>query len=467
MGGLHDAVRIAEQVRADVGLTAAEACGEVAFQYLAEVLLRLEHHAATQSAKGYGRYRWFWYLRRLPDEVFEGQLASTESYDRSVAEVLAMCGADPAYMLGAPSGEGTFPIDGTVIKRLAWICGFSLGYCQCQVEFRIVGKGGVLEFDRSIPGLPFRIARSRMENALERAINEFDRRNERHEVMSKLGVPVDSYVPTAHEGEPFLFQVGKVAGEPRIVTPSQIEMQYTVALRYSPAGILFHAVADLLTDPLVANLIPWPVELSSLFSLLRIATIIYGRSLIARSQLLQSGYILVERDELDALYADFREEMREHEPVLRVLPEESPDEKFSDRLLRMEGRPSPLLPGPVAFIVNDKLIGVDLYNATRRFQIMLEFPAIHGEPANVRAQAFEDAVQAVVDASPWAPPLAIRRLRGHHFKKDGKRFGEIDAFGCLDDTLLLVSCKSVIFTTQYDRGEFASITTVVFESLAP
>jgi hypothetical protein len=460
MGGLHDAVKIAERVRADIGLTAAEASGEVAFQYLAEVLLRLEYHAATQSAKGYGRYRWLWYLRRLPDEVFEGRLASTGPYDRSVAEVLATRGADPAYRLGAPSGEGTFPIDGTVIKRLAWICGFSLAYCQYQVEFRIVGKGGVLEFDRSRPGLPFRITRSRMDNALERAINEFDRRNERHKVMSKLGVPVDSYVPKAHEGEPILFQVGKIAGTPRIVTPSQIEMQYAVALRYSPAGILFRAVTDLLTDPLVTNVVPWPVELSSLFSLLRIATIIYGRSPITRSQLLQAGYILVDRGELDALYADFREEMREHEPVLRALPEESLDEKFSDRLLRMEGRPSPLLHGPVAFIVNDRLIGVDLYNATRRFQIILEFPAIHGEPANVRAQAFEDAVQAVIDASPWAPPPAIKRLRGHHFTKDGKRIGEIDAFGRLGDTLLLVSCKSVIFTSQYDRGEFAPIRNV-------
>ena len=41
-------------------------------------------------------------------------------------------------------------------------------------------------------------------------------------------------------------------------------------------------------------------------------------------------------------------------PLLRAFPEPSPEEAFSDRLLRLEGRPSPLLGGPVAFIVNGR-----------------------------------------------------------------------------------------------------------------
>jgi hypothetical protein len=63
-------------------------------------------------------------------------------------------------------------------------------------------------------------------------------------------------------------------------------------------------------------------------------------------------------------------------------------------------------------------------------------------------------------ASPWAPPPSIRRLIGHHFKKDGKAFGEVDAFAAQDRILLLVSCKSVVYTAEYDRGDFAVVRNV-------
>jgi hypothetical protein len=66
-------------------------------------------------------------------------------------------------------------------------------------------------------------------------------------------------------------------------------------------------------------------------------------------------------------------------------------------------------------------------------------------------------VQEAIDASPWSPPDPIRSLIGHHFKKDGKQIGEVDAFGTSGRTLLLVSGKSAIYTAAYDRGEFSVV----------
>jgi hypothetical protein len=176
-----------------------------------------------------------------------------------------------------------------------------------------------------------------------------------------------------------------------------------------------------------------------------------------RSQILQSGYMIGTREQIDSLYRDFREEMYRDEPLLATFPEDASDEPFSERLLRMEGKASPLLGGPVAFVVTDELFGVNLYGATRRFQDLLQFPGIQGEPANARARAFEESVQTAIDATAWAPPDAVRRLIGHHFKIDGKAFGEVDAFAAKDEILLLVSCKSLVYTAAYDRGQFAVI----------
>ena len=129
--------------------------------------------------------------------------------------------------------------------------------------------------------------------------------------------------------------------------------------------------------------------------------------------------MLVRRTDLDDLYQEYCVEMIEYEPLLRALPADPSGEAFSERLLRMEGQPSPLLGGPIAFVVNEYLLGIDLYNATRRFRDLLEFPSIQGKPANVRAEEFEVSVRDAIDGSNWVSPDSIRRLIGQHFKKNG------------------------------------------------
>jgi hypothetical protein len=459
LAGLQAAAQIAERVLTTLGLDRSELSGEPASLYLAQVLSKLEQHAEAQAAKSYGRYRWLWYLRRVPDDVFAGNLATTGPYDRCLTEVLATRGAGPAHCLSTPSADGKFPIDGTVIKRVAHICGFSRAYSQYQVDYRIVGKGGSLTFDRQLHGIPFPMSRARTEASLDREIAEYDRRNENQKVFSRVGVPIDEYDPDKSREEPVLFQVAKIAGTPPIVSASKFNITHTVAMRYCPNPLLARELQSLLSHPTISVAVPWNPELPVLISLLHLATIVFGQSPTSRSQLLQTGYIIVVRADLDDLYNDSHRELREL-PLLAAFAENSPDESLSTRLLRMEGRPSPLLSGPIAFLIDDTRMGIDLQNATRRFHDLLEFPSVHGEPANIRSRAFEEKVQEVIDGSAWAPPENIRRLIGHHFKRDGKRIGEVDAFGTSDRTLVLVSCKSVIYTAEYDRGEYAVVRNV-------
>ena len=59
------------------------------------------------------------------------------------------------------------------------------------------------------------------------------------------------------------------------------------------------------------------------------------------------------RMQLDSLYRDFRQELFRDEPLLATFPEDASGEPLSERLLRMERRASPLLGGPVGFVVTD------------------------------------------------------------------------------------------------------------------
>jgi hypothetical protein len=104
-----------------------------------------------------------------------------------------------------------------------------------------------------------------------------------------------------------------------------------------------------------------------------------------------------------------------------------------------------------------KLTCIDLFTATTRLDSLLEFPNIQGKIANTRAAHFELAAQAVIDDSPWSPGKDLKQLRGRKLRYENQDVTDIDAIGECSGTLLLVSCKSVIYSSAYDAGEYAAV----------
>ena len=104
-----------------------------------------------------------------------------------------------------------------------------------------------------------------------------------------------------------------------------------------------------------------------------------------------------------------------------------------------------------------ELICVDLHAASARLNSLLEFPNVQGKVANARAAHFELAAQAVIDDSSWCPGKHLRQLRGRILKYENQNVTDIDAIGEHNDTLLMVSCKSMIYSGVYDAGEYAAV----------
>ena len=120
---------------------------------------------------------------------------------------------------------------------------------------------------------------------------------------------------------------------------------------------------------------------------------------------------------------------------------------------RHSGSLWPLHPGP-PIRTEGNLVCCDLYTATAELMSNLEFPSETGEMANARSEHFELAVQARIDETPWRPDGDRRNFIRRTIRAGGHKITDLDALGQYGDTLLLVSCKSKIYSARYDTGDF-------------
>ncbi|MBZ0303158.1 MAG: hypothetical protein K8J31_25650, partial [Anaerolineae bacterium] len=73
----------------------------------------------------------------------------------------------------------------------------------------------------------------------------------------------------------------------------------------------------------------------------------------------------------------------------------------------------------------------------------------------------EDAIQSYIDASLWKPSDELRTMRQIHFIRRGdsenNQITDIDAIGESGNTLLIISCKAVIFSIGQDIGQYHAL----------
>lgn len=116
---------------------------------------------------------------------------------------------------------------------------------------------------------------------------------------------------------------------------------------------------------------------------------------------------------------------------------------------------------PEVVIGNKKWIVVDHASVNHRLGKMLRFPNLCGEIGNARGIYFENAIQSYIDTSPWKPSDKLRGMRQVHLIRSGdsknNKITDIDAIGESGDTLLLISCKAIVFSIGQDIGEFSAL----------
>ena len=435
--------------------------GPDAEQYLSSAISTLAAHAQQEARRGYGAFQWLWYLRRAPESLFEGPNPTTAPYDRTLLEIVALRGAPRSTSPRVRAGWLEYPLDESTSRRIVRRCGFSRAISLFHVWRRWCGKGAVLHFTGApTPALVH-------EPSVERAVHLYDQRVREDESSSRFGTRVghttldDISQEDAHDR--FLM------GFERMTSPQLVELpdlpnpagQPPVTLaNYRTAFIPLDELAEITAHPAIAAVERWHGDIPALLALLAMVPMLWLENRQYMETGLRAGYMILGRENFETLTDDLLAPSLRHvaqRTGLAIDADSAAASAFRAHLYRMEPSSEPLLPGAVLCDLGPDQVVVNLAAATGRLGRLLEFPRIGGSADNLRARVFEDAVQAAIDATAWRCPDHLRALIRRHLTIDGHSIGEIDALAYRDDTCLLISCKSILYTEQHDMGIYSSI----------
>lgn len=433
----------------------SETQGDAAAHYVESCIHAIERllqlkHSAYESA------RWLWYLRRLPPTLFGGELKSTEGYDTSLAESLTWRIGGVAKSTSERSLS--FPIDASTVRHIVRLAAGVRLMSHLHSLYRRIGKGARLRFmsGSSIPKIVESLE-------LQEAITRYDARCNQNDgnFVSGLGLAPTGLVdlePMSNSGSEvcvLVFKLRALVGLP--VKGPDGAGGFADCVVSSTHGIQFADTSKLLLpfrgveqggvgfDPNIGL----PLTLLLLFPYFAHL----DRACVAN--VLQVGYAPV-------LKTNFHEIVKRGLPVVaeqlrahRIDVQLDGPDGFVAALEQAEPQ---LWPLKSRGLIRDakSFYMIDFASATRSLQSFLQVDR-HSPFSSARGDEFERQVQHMIGESEWRPSAMFLDLRGRTLRIAGRKLTDVDALGVYGDTLLLVSCKSVVFDAKYDKGEFATV----------
>lgn len=421
-----------------------------------QAIIPLTQADILEQHSSYGPVRWLWYLRRAPDSLFEGVYKSTLGYNRLLAEMLSSLFT--ASDASEAAGRVTFRVDDASFRHLASYVGRVKLFSQLHVLYRRVGKGAIL--DASHP-----VVMANTSEAIERAIQIYDLRHDRsHEFIGAgLGlVTVDpdfqQLVDERSAGEPMAFlSIG--------CTPSfQAPVTYpdgagglsiaTVNVRHVMKKLsLTRVLSPMGAEGSIPDYLP---SIAALTQLLMFVPAICVQVPWALSSITQQGYVFVGEEPLrDIVDHHIREVVGQLAPLTPGFAWPVDFIQWRDSLLAVTASVWPLSSGNVVRRFRDNLL-IDITGASQALLHRLELTR-SPTMGNMRGEEFELQCQDLIDRTPWEPSPEVKSLRGRPLRQSGRIITDIDAIGVRERTLLIVSCKSIIYDRDYDQGVFRVI----------
>jgi hypothetical protein len=195
-------------------------------------------------------------------------------------------------------------------------------------------------------------------------------------------------------------------------------------------------------------------EVLTLIFFLRMAhyLLAFGESSLSKVQ--EYGYMVTGEEQFVSLANDCFQHVSDFtKTIVPAGPIPAHGSELLARLESFQGSIWPLRPGKV--VRRDfNFICIDLYGATALLDAALEYPRIAGRIGNVRGYHFEVTVQKAIQRTGWALDDKLLAIRGKTIRINGTDVTDVDALAAKEKTLLLFSCKSVVYSAEYDRGDY-------------
>jgi hypothetical protein len=415
----------------------------------------------------YSAMRWFFYFRRLPNVIFEGDLNSTLPNARALIEVYAS--QSKKYEVVGCSSEGyVFDLDESALRHIARFVAFCNLMYDLQVQYRFANKGFSYRFFPTREVLP----RRGPDSEKYEAVKLYDLRHNLPRTFLSAALVQSGLAPNylldsaaRFESESLicwgLSDENKI--RPKDFLNSEHYSEFLVRFgddgilvgRYVPSSINLSALFDIYRRPSMAMHTLSESAALSLISLL-LGGLILSQQPLSLLRVVELGYFVIPHK----FWFEFSTENYKEicYTVQKYLPQFAPPvsvEEFRLKVAQYYSSSWPLAHGnPIRS--TDAYVCVDMWAASMCFLTSIQFPAAQGKVANERAEKFEDIVQEELDHTPWADP-SIRIFRQKTLRFEGKPLTDIDAIGSRNGTLLIISCKSIPYSLAYDKGEHKAI----------
>ncbi|MDP3583528.1 MAG: hypothetical protein Q8R61_00235 [Thiobacillus sp.] len=451
----RSAIETASRVYARCPPQQRKLAGIDAANYLQAVIPQIQADVLEQHGS-YGPVRWLWYLRRTPNSLFEGGYRTTLGYDRILAEMLSskFTASDASGM----ADRVAFRVDDAVFRHLVRYVGRVKLLSHLHSLYRRVGKGAVLDASR-----PLLMANT--SEAIERAIQIYDQRHDRHHEFSGAGLGMVTIEPDFQ-----LLVNEQLNREPMAFLSMGCTPSFQAPITY-PDGAGGLSIATVSVQHVISKLSlarilnPVGVEagiphylpgIAALAQLLMLVPAICVHVPWALSSITQQGYVFVGEERLrDIVDHHIHGIVEQLAPLTPGFAWPANFIQWRDSLLAVTASVWPLSSGNVM----RRFRGNFLIDTTGASHALLHRLELNRSPAigNMRGREFELQCQDLIDGTSWEPPPEVKSLRGRPLRQSGGVLTDIDAIGVRERTLLIVSCKSVIYDRDYDQGVFRVI----------
>jgi hypothetical protein len=421
-----------------------EVSGPELIEYLHQCRQFLEKYILGRMSGGYSSVRWMYYSRRVPNHALLESDGRLDLYKLQLCDAItgmvASEGSDGVDLLNCPLHEPVLRRAIRFSQEIYWLTSF-------HSALHRAGKGASLTFEE------WAFPTSKCDPVLAGSFSLFDWRIAlfNQVPLTWLGTAVHSKASGDRLKSLFAF-IGRTPKTTWMRMPesiSGIPEPITIRANYAIEVCDFRNLGTLLSDQRLLSPI-WDEEATALLALARMTIEMFLIPEFARN-LLQVGYVPVKIQDLKEAFSMFypgaRESILATVPGIEV-PQNS--EGLFQKLAEMRSSSWPLLPGPIIRSCGD-IAYVDLASATVRLNHAFKFPRVQGGAANARADHFEDAVQVAVDRSEWAD-ARISAIRGRALRHNGRTITDIDAIGARDRRLLVISCKSILYSEYEDAN---------------
>ena len=427
---------------------------------LRTVRLAIEN-LGSQYAQSMGSYSWLFWLRRLPSEVFSGRLASTGPYVQALAEAMSAFTRTTEEFTATKKRSVIPKLNDSQLEVLMKMCGLATVLAGIHAVIRRAGKGQAVRWSRN--DLPFAVS----DDKFEKMIELYDQRAlSGGEVAGTVAFdwhPLFTRVEATPAGQFALvvYSSGDLQEVPFWIGPaSKVKRGVFRPGRYVVGGMTLKELRRLIG--LSGGISDWPSrELASLVIFLRtIMMLVLNQDIRAGQSLPSVGYLVLPTSAISKII--------EHELPWNLvdladlfagrLPNDA-QQVLSD-IRALEPSVWPVVKGPILREAGDQTI-VDIDSSTQLIDRMLTVPGQYGgNLVNARAEHFEEYVQQIIDQTPWAPDASLRSYRGKTLRLHGKSITDIDAIAVKAKSMILVSCKSVPYTQEYDIGNYNTVRNV-------